>query len=192
MTHACTSSVCLSVFAPSCPLFSSLGSSSIPLCQPCCFSNRPIHPLKVHPGCGQGGREGGLQWMSIPVVSEVTAGQRRHWQQHWTPQFAHAGMCDIVTVQSHRNRPCRIPFVHRTLSGFQLLGWLAFTNDLKWWSSVAFCLKRQEKGSCIRHIIKPVDYQTIFYVVLPTASRQQELKRLRFWEWWRQKVPRNI
>lgn len=54
-------------------------------------------------------REGGLQWMSIPVVSEVTAAQRSHWRRHRTPQFVHAGMCDIVEVQSDRNSLRRIP-----------------------------------------------------------------------------------
>lgn len=76
-------------------------------------SDRPIHPPTVRPGLALG-REGGLQWMSIPVVSEVTAAQRSHWQQHWTPQFAHAGMCDIVTVQSDRNSRivhCTLEFI---------------------------------------------------------------------------------
>lgn len=54
-------------------------------------------------------REGGLQWMSIPVVSEVTAAQRSHWWRHRTPQFVHAGMCDIVEVQSDRNSLRRVP-----------------------------------------------------------------------------------
>lgn len=70
-------------------------------------TDRPIHPPKACAGLALG-REGGLQWMSIPVVSEVTAAQRSYWQQHSTPQFVHAGMCDTATVQSDRNGACRI------------------------------------------------------------------------------------
>lgn len=130
MNHKLTPPLCLSAgpcfSAPSCPhcfffylyfflpLFASLSFTL-------CLFLRQTNPSSIslsRPWSGggrEGGREGGLQWMSIPVVSEVTATQRSHWQQHWTPQFAHAGMCDIVTVQSHRSRLCRIPQVRRTV-----------------------------------------------------------------------------
>lgn len=74
------------------------------------FTLHPFH-WQTNPSSFGGlalGREGGLQWMSIPVVSEVTAAQRSYWQQHSTPQFARAGMCDTATVQSDRNRAGRI------------------------------------------------------------------------------------
>lgn len=95
--------------------------------------------------CGEGEMEGGLQWMSIPVVSEVTATQRSHWRQHWTPQFAHAGMCDIVTVQPHR-KPCRSPFsvlytlICSSLSCF--FGWMSTC-----WLSVFEMIRH---GCCMR------------------------------------------
>lgn len=53
-------------------------------------------------------KEGGLQPMSIPVVSEVTAAQWSHWQQRCTLRSAHAGMWDIVMVQSDRNGSRRV------------------------------------------------------------------------------------
>lgn len=53
-------------------------------------------------------KEGGLQPMSIPVVSEVTAAQWSHWQQRCTRRSAHAGMWDIVMVQSDRNGSRRV------------------------------------------------------------------------------------
>lgn len=72
-----------------------------------CIVLRQINPSSS--SVSSAGREGGrewwreraLQWMSIPVVSEVTAAQRSYWQQYWTPQFAHTGMRDIVTSFSH-------------------------------------------------------------------------------------------
>lgn len=116
MIHKLTSCLCLPFSASS--LFFSTSLCVIVWHLLFAFSsNRPIHRPAVCPGRGAG-REGGLQWMSIPVVSEVTATQRSYWQQHWTPQFAHAGMCDIVASQSHRNISRRIPKVHTSVFSF--------------------------------------------------------------------------
>lgn len=193
MTHARTSSVCLSVclFFPLAHrflLFVHLPFlfASLAVCQllsASFFQQTNIHPLKVHLGCGWGGREGCSGWAFLLSL---------RWQQDRGAIDSSTGphswlMLEcVISWQFSHTEIDRAEFLSCTVHfGFSALRVISFYADRKWWSDVAFCLKRQEKGSCMRHVLKPVDYQTIYYFVLPTASRQQELKRLRFWEGWR-------